>query len=327
MDGFAALIRFGGLGLDVIAFDDGSCPVASPQGGAVRLGVHRKGPLPRNGLNGFDILLSTDPLAQRPWVGLDPAALQAAVEQLGAAVQRQPVAAAVAAQTMRMAQQLPFEQALVLESLSYSMLLASAEFQRWRSSTPVKERPRDTAARVKMSRHNGKLHITLTRSQSRNAFDAAMRDALVEALEFALVDPDQMPVVMNGDGPSFCAGGDLNEFGCALDPGVAHAIRILQSPVRLVDAIGDRLSLRVHGACIGAGIEIPAAAARVAAAPGTFFRLPEVAMGLIPGAGGTASISRRIGRHRACYMAISGCDIDTATALDWGLIDEMDPGP
>jgi enoyl-CoA hydratase/carnithine racemase len=46
-------------------------------------------------------------------------------------------------------------------------------------------------------------------------------------------------------------------------------------------------------------------------------------MGLIPGAGGTATIPRRIGRRRAGYMAISGADIDLATALRWGLVDEV----
>ena len=46
-------------------------------------------------------------------------------------------------------------------------------------------------------------------------------------------------------------------------------------------------------------------------------------MGLIPGAGGTATIPRRIGRRRAAYMAISGADIDLATALAWGLVDEV----
>jgi enoyl-CoA hydratase/carnithine racemase len=63
----------------------------------------------------------------------------------------------------------------------------------------------------------------------------------------------------------------------------------------------------------------------VTAAAGTFFRLPEVSMGLIPGAGGTATIPRRIGRHRACFMAISGADIDLPTALAWGLIDAEAP--
>ena len=50
-------------------------------------------------------------------------------------------------------------------------------------------------------------------------------------------------------------------------------------------------------------------------------------MGLIPGAGGTATIARRVGRHRACYMAISGARIDAATALSWGLVDALDPAP
>ncbi|MDB5445166.1 MAG: enoyl-CoA hydratase/isomerase family protein, partial [Phenylobacterium sp.] len=52
---------------------------------------------------------------------------------------------------------------------------------------------------------------------------------------------------------------------------------------------------------------------------------PEVAMGLIPGAGGTASIPRRIGRRRACFMAISGLDVDARTALRWGLVDAVEP--
>ena len=85
--------------------------------------------------------------------------------------------------------------------------------------------------------------------------------------------------------------------------------------------LGPRITARLHGACVGAGIEVPAAAGRVVAAPGTVFRLPEVSMGLIPGAGGTATIPRRIGRQRAAYMAISGADIDLAATLAWGLVD------
>ena len=54
---------------------------------------------------------------------------------------------------------------------------------------------------------------------------------------------------------------------------------------------------------------------------GAVFRLPEVSMGLIPGAGGTATITRRVGRQRCAYMAISGADIDLETALAWGLVD------
>ena len=82
--------------------------------------------------------------------------------------------------------------------------------------------------------------------------------------------------------------------------------------------------MRLHGACVGAGIEVPAAAARVTARPGTIFRLPEVSMGLIPGAGGTATLPRRIGRQRTAWLAISGAEIEADTALAWGLIDAVE---
>jgi enoyl-CoA hydratase/carnithine racemase len=167
------------------------------------------------------------------------------------------------------------------------------------------------------------LDLRLTRAAARNAFDARMRDELAEALGFALEHPDAPLVTLSGAGPAFSAGGDLDEFGRAADPGQAHLIRTLRSPARLAHALADRLTVNLHGACVGAGIEVPAAAGRIAARPGAHFRLPEVSMGLIPGAGGTASIPRRTGRRRACYMAISGADIDLATALAWGLVDEV----
>ena len=79
----------------------------------------------------------------------------------------------------------------------------------------------------------------------------------------------------------------------------------------------------VHGACVGAGVELPAFAGHVIARPDATFRLPELRMGLIPGAGGTVSIPRRIGRDRFLEMALTGDPVDATTALDWGLIDEL----
>ena len=115
---------------------------------------------------------------------------------------------------------------------------------------------------------------------------AAMRDALVEALEVALADPG-LQVRLRGAGRSFCSGGDLDEFGTAPDPVTAHEVRVEQSVGRRLHQLGDRLTVEVHGACVGAGTELAAFGARVVASGFTFFRLPEVSMGLIPGAGGT----------------------------------------
>ena len=81
----------------------------------------------------------------------------------------------------------------------------------------------------------------------------------------------------------------------------------------------------VHGGCVGAGVELPAFAGRVVADPAATFWLPELGMGLVPGAGGTVSIPRRIGRQRAALLAVTGRRIDAATALAWGLVDDIAP--
>ena len=64
-------------------------------------------------------------------------------------------------------------------------------------------------------------------------------------------------------------------------------------------------------------------AGRVVARPDTRIGLPELGLGLVPGAGGTVSLTRRIGRHRTAYLALSGDVIDARTALDWGLLDAV----
>jgi enoyl-CoA hydratase/carnithine racemase len=251
--------------------------------------------------------------------------LDAVVAELEACVAAQPAAAAVAAQLMRATLRLSFDEALAMESIAYSMLLAAQGFAAWRAATPVRNRAPSAGPRVIVDADGPELSIRLDRPGARNAFDARMRDELVEALQFALDHPDVPPVTLTGAGPAFSAGGDLDEFGQADDVGRAHLIRALRSPTRMVRQLGARLTARVHGPCIGAGVEVSAAAARVVAAPDAVFRLPEVSMGLIPGAGGTASIPRRIGRRRACYLAISGAGIDARTALGWGLVDAVEP--
>jgi enoyl-CoA hydratase/carnithine racemase len=70
-------------------------------------------------------------------------------------------------------------------------------------------------------------------------------------------------------------------------------------------------------------VELPAFAHRVVATRDATFGLPEVGLGLIPGAGGTVSLPRRIGRHRTARLGLSGAAIDAATALEWGLVDEI----
>ncbi len=174
-----------------------------------------------------------------------------------------------------------------------------------------------------MTRDGDRVHVALARPAARNAVDAAMQRALVDAL--GTVGDDVGEVLLTGDGPVFSAGGDLDEFGDLADPASAHLLRLTRSPARALARVAGRATVVVQGACHGAGVELPAFARRVVARPGTTFTLPEVAMGLIPGAGGTVSIPRRIGRQRTAWLALTGASLDAGTARDWGLVDEIAP--
>jgi enoyl-CoA hydratase/carnithine racemase len=223
---------------------------------------------------------------------------------------------------LRATAQLDAEAGVVAESFAYSMLLASPEFATWRASRPRKERT-VTGDPVRLSRSGDTLDVVLDRPARGNAFSADLRQALVDALRLAALDPSLSLVRLSGEGRHFSTGGDLDEFGTAPDPGTAHAVRLDQSAGLAVHRIRDRVVAHLHGRCIGAGIEVPAFAGRVVAAPGTTFQLPELDLGLVPGAGGTVSIPARIGRWRTAYLVLSGIELDVVTAQDWGLVDAV----
>lgn len=241
------------------------------------------------------------------------------------AVERNPVAAAVLVRLLRHNERVGNVDSGFAESLAYSTLQHGSEFRAWLAGRPDRpRRPEPDEPVVLLDRRNGVLRITLNRPDKRNAYSADLRDGLCEALELAMTDESIRRVVLDGAGACFSAGGDLDEFGEATDAGQAHASRMARNAGVLIDCLRDRVEARVHGACIGAGIELPAFAHRIVAHPDAFFVLPEVGMGLIPGAGGTTSILRRIGRCRLAFMALTGAPIDVPTALDWGLIDAVD---
>jgi len=247
----------------------------------------------------------------------------AALRALHVAATATPQAALVLSQLLRATAELPVRAALDMESLAYSTLLGGREFQAWLRAQPARKAPPLVQDPVLIRREDDTLKITLNRPERRNAYGRQLRDALADALRVALLDPEATPVVLDGAGPSFSSGGDLAEFGTAPDLATAHFVRTQAGAALLLHALRDRAEVQVHGPCVGAGVELPAYAATVVAAQDTTFRLPEVAMGLVPGAGGTVSITRRIGRWRTLYLALAGHPLDTATALDWGLVDRI----
>jgi len=239
---------------------------------------------------------------------------------------RNPHAAAVAVQLLRSLEGLPCERALTLESFCYGLLQGSAEHERWLSSRAHVAHP-SAPGRLIVERRDSVLHITIDRPLARNAIDCSMRDALFEAFSLAALDREVCSVRLRAVGATFSTGGDLEEFGTTRDSATAHLIRSRTLPAVAIAGRAGVLDVHVQGACIGAGLEIAAFAGRFTATPDAWFQLPELGMGLIPGAGGCVSVPRRIGRQRAALMILSGRRINAATALRWGLIDAIEDSP
>jgi enoyl-CoA hydratase len=245
--------------------------------------------------------------------------LDATIDAVGA----NPLAAVSLALVLRGSERRAVAEGLQLESAVYGSLQGGPEFAAWRATHPVHPPRPEVGPAVAKRRDGDRLELVLNRPAVRNALDARMRDELVAGLAIAAGDPTVAEVRVRGEGPAFCAGGDLDEFGSRPDVATAHLVRMSRSPARAMAVVADRVVAQLHGACCGSGIELAAFAARVVARPDTVVGLPEVSLGLIPGAGGTISLPSRIGRHRTAWLALTGRTIDATTALEWGLVDEI----
>ncbi len=269
--------------------------------------------------------LTERPADDRRVVTVD--SVEQALDELTERCRTWPQAAAVCDDVLRSLDPAgPTRAGLVTESLAYSTLQSGPEFGRWLAergpaTAPLLPEP------VQAHREGNTLHVRFNRPQRHNAFSTDARGALLEALEVARLDPSVDEVVLGGNGRSFCSGGDLAEFGSFADPASAHLARTRHSPALVLAEITERLGRRcraeVHGQVLGSGLEMACYCGWVSCHPDATIGLPELALGLIPGAGGTVSITRRIGRWRTAYLVLSGRTVDAATALTWGLVDEV----
>ena len=272
------------------------------------------------------VTLSEDAVADRRVVTVESTA--AAIAELTIRVQTWPQAATVCDEVLRAVDPVaPAMAGVIMESLAYSTLQSGGEFAAWLerrgpATAPVLPDP------VVADRDGNAVHIRFNRPLRHNAFSNDARAALLEALDVARFDPSVEEVLLTGNGPSFCSGGDLAEFGSFADPASAHVARVRHSPALVLDELATRLGrccrARVHGQVLGSGLEMAAFCGWVEAHQDSVLGLPELALGLIPGAGGTVSVTRRIGRWRTAYLVLSGRPIDAATALDWGLVDAIE---
>jgi hypothetical protein len=197
--------------------------------------------------------------------------VQDALAELTERCRRWPQAAAVCDDVLRaVGPAAPAFAGVITESLAYSTLQAGPEFARWLAGRGPAEPP-EIPDPVQAERDGDSLYIRFNRPQRHNAFSTDARAALLEALEVARLDPSITEVVLSGNGPSFCSGGDLAEFGTFADPASAHLARTRYSPALVLDELTARLGRRcraeVHGQVLGSGLEMAAYCGWVKAHP------------------------------------------------------------
>jgi hypothetical protein len=231
-----------------------------------------------------------------------------------------PATAQVIVELLRLLEHLPCAEGLAAESMAYGLLQGSDEHHAWLARNRV-EGADTEAGDIRTTRDGDRMDVLLDRASHDNAIDRAMRDGLAEAFQLAALDDTILKVSLRGAGRSFSLGADIAEFGTTRDPAIAHHIRRQTLPAIWALQCSDKLETHVQGACVGAGLEIAAISQRLTANKRAWFQLPELHMGLLPGAGGCVSLSRRIGRQRTAELIFSAKRLSAREALEWGLID------
>jgi 3-hydroxyacyl-CoA dehydrogenase len=152
-----------------------------------------------------------------------------------------------------------------------------------------------------------------------NALSAGVRNGLYEGFQKAIDDPAVKAIVLTCAGRTFIAGADITEFNRAMQGANLQQVlaRIEDSPKPVVAAI--------HGTCLGGGLETALVCHYRVAVPSAICGLPEVNIGLLPGAGGTQRLPRVVGVQKALEMVTSGEHVPAQKCLEMGLLDELEP--
>lgn len=174
-----------------------------------------------------------------------------------------------------------------------------------------------------ITRHDRVLLLTLNRPAARNALNNALLEQLAAALEEAAVNRDISAVVIYGSERCFAAGADLNEMAEKDLPATLNDSRP-QLWAR-INAFSKPLIAAVNGFALGAGCELALLCDVVIAGDNARFGLPEITLGIMPGAGGTQRLIRCVGKSLASKMVLTGESITAQQAQSAGLVSDVFP--
>jgi 3-hydroxyacyl-CoA dehydrogenase len=167
---------------------------------------------------------------------------------------------------------------------------------------------------------DGELALVITHNPPVNTITADVRAGLQAALDDIRTAEDVRAVILLCEGSTFFSGADIGEFS---GPPKEEEYRALFNGYEAFDA---PVVAAMHGTVMGGGLEIALASHYRIAAPGTRFGMPEVTLGIIPGAGGTQRMPRLIGAHEALELILSARPVDASRAKELGFLDEVVEG-
>ncbi|MCA3708461.1 MAG: enoyl-CoA hydratase/isomerase family protein [Phenylobacterium sp.] len=164
---------------------------------------------------------------------------------------------------------------------------------------------------------DGDVAVITLNSPPVNALSANVREGLFEGFKAATADPAAKAIVLICEGRTFIAGADITEFGGASrGPSLFDVQEMMENAPKPVIAA-------IHGTALGGGLEVALVAHYRVAVPSARLGLPEVNLGLLPGAGGTQRLPRVAGPEKALEMMTSGRHAPAKEALEMGLVDEL----
>ena len=178
---------------------------------------------------------------------------------------------------------------------------------------------------VEVEREGQVARIFLNRPEKANALTSRALDALERALRELARDRSLRTVILGGRGRTFCGGADREELSNLTAQTAGAFVTRIHEVCQAIRELPVPVLARLHGAVIGAGLEIAAACDLRVAAEGTRFAMPEVRLG-IPSVVEAALLPRLMGSGRAAWLVLTGEAIDARRAMDWGLIEEIGDG-
>ncbi len=167
--------------------------------------------------------------------------------------------------------------------------------------------------------------LALDRPEVHNALSIALCEALLDALGRIAANAAVRVVVLEGRGPSFCAGADLKERRGKPADWLSRHNRAIAAAASALAALPQPVVAALHGHTLGGGAELALACDLRVAAEGSRIGFPEVTLGIIPGGGGTQRLPRLVGPAVAKELIFTGRRIDAAEALRLGLVTEVVP--